>query len=361
MSPIYNFSAGPAMMPQAVLRRAHDEFLSWQQSGINVMEMSHRGRDFMAILEHAEAQLRTLMAIPENYHVLFLQGGATLQFSAIPLNLLADNQQADYFHTGQWSEKAIAEARRYCQVNIVAQVDHTNQPYAIPAEKQWQFNPDAAYVHYTANETIDGIEFDTIPDSGDVPLVVDLSSTILSRPIDVSRFGLIYAGAQKNIGPAGLTVVIVRDDLLGRSLPAIPAILDYQRQVKYGSMYNTPPTYAIYLAGLVFDWLMAQGGLNAMAAMNARKANSLYDYIDQSDFYHNSVAVAHRSWMNIPFTLSESSLDAAFLAEAEQQQLIALKGHRSIGGMRASIYNAMPEAGVAALIAFMTEFAQRHQ
>ncbi len=360
MSRVYNFSAGPAMIPPAVLQQAQQEFLDWHGSGMNIMEMSHRGKEFTDVAQRAEASLRRLMTIPDNYKVLFLQGGATAQFSAIPMNLLRGKTSADYFNTGQWSKKAIAEAARYCDVNIVA-TSEDKKFTTIPDPASWKLNPDAAYVHYTANETIDGLEFDHIPDTGDVPLVVDLSSTILSRPIDVTRFGLIYAGAQKNIGPAGLTLVIVRDDLIGQTIAGTPITFDYKVQADNDSMYNTPPTYALYLAGLVFDWLLGLGGLTAISDINERKANKLYDYIDQSAFYHNPVDKPYRSWMNIPFTLSNPALDNDFLAGAKDAHLLALKGHRSVGGMRASIYNAMPEEGVDALIAFMTEFAQQHQ
>ncbi len=360
MSRLYNFSAGPAMLPEPVLQQAQAELLDWNNTGMSVMEMSHRGKEFTSIAKQAEANLRELMAIPDNYKVLFLQGGATAQFTAIPMNLLRGKTTADYVNTGQWSIKAIEEASRYCDVNVVASAEDSNFT-TVPDFASWTLNPDAAYVHYTANETIGGVEFDYIPDTGDVPLVVDLSSTILSRPIDVSRFALIYAGAQKNIGPAGLTLVIVREDLLGDALPITPICYDYKIQADNDSMYNTPPTYGWYLAGLVFQWLQNLGGLTAMAEINQRKAQKLYDAIDQSGFYHNPVEKHYRSWMNIPFTLSDASLDAAFLAGADQAKLVALKGHRSVGGMRASIYNAMPEQGVDALINYMQEFAHQHR
>ena len=359
MSRVYNFSAGPAMLPEAVLQRAEKEFLDWNNSGMNVMEMSHRGKEFMSIATQAEADLRNVMNIPDNYKVLFLQGGATAQFTAIPMNLLRGKTSADYFNTGQWSKKAIAEAKRYCDVNIVASSEADNFA-TVPDKSTWNLNPDAAYVHYTANETIGGVEFDHIPDTGGVPLVVDLSSTILSRPIDVSRFALIYAGAQKNIGPAGLTLVIVRDDMIGETLPGTPITFDYKVQADNDSMYNTPPTYALYMAGLGFQWLKELGGLAAMGETNQRKAEKLYAAIDNSGFYKNPVTKQYRSWMNIPFTLNNAELDADFLASAKAAGLVTLKGHRSVGGMRASIYNAMPEEGVDALISFMQEFAQQH-
>ncbi len=359
MSDIYNFSAGPAVLPGSVLEQARDELLDWHGSGMSVMEMSHRSKEYLSIAVQAESDLRTLLAIPDNYKVLFLQGGATSQFAMVPMNLLRGRTQADYINTGAWSKKAIAEARRYCEVNVAASSADSSFT-TIPASASWQLNSAAAYVHYTPNETIGGVEFHGIPDTGDVPLVADMSSTILSRPIDVSRYGLIYAGAQKNIGPAGLTVVIVREDLIGTTLPATPSMFDYQAHADNGSMLNTPPTFAWYLAGLVFVWLHEQGGLAAMAEFNRRKAQHLYDAIDGSDFYHSPVDPACRSWMNVPFTLANADLDGEFLAQAKAAGLLNLKGHRSVGGMRASIYNAMPEAGVAALIDFMREFERRH-
>jgi len=326
---------------------------------MSVMEMSHRGKDFVAIAERAEADLRRLMGIPEDYHVLFLQGGATSQFAMVPMNLLRGRGRADYIDTGLWSRKAIKEARRYCEVNVAASSEA--QGYTtIPPRETWRLDPQAAYVHYTPNETIGGVEFHWVPDTGEVPLVADMSSTILSRPVDVSRFGLIYAGAQKNIGPAGLTVVIVRKDLVGETLPGTPTMFDYAAHAEAGSMLNTPPTFAWYLAGLVFQWLLEQGGLEAMAERNRRKAEKLYAAIDASGLYRNPVDPACRSWMNVPFTLADPRLDAAFLAEAEAAGLVALKGHRSVGGMRASIYNAMPEEGVDRLIEFMQDFERRH-
>jgi len=356
----FNFSAGPAILPTAVMERAQQEMLDWSDSGMSVMEMSHRGKEYMSIATKAEKDLREVMRIPDNYKVLFLQGGASAQFAMIPLNLLGDKQSADYLNTGMWSKKAIAEAKRYCSVNVVA--DTSDDGFTtVPAQGQLKLNPDAAYVHYTPNETIGGVEFDYIPETGDVPLVADMSSTILSRPIDVSRFAMIYAGAQKNIGPAGLTIVIIRDDLLGNAAASTPAVFNYETHAANGSMYNTPPTYSWYMAGLVFEWIKEQGGLEAMAVVNKRKADKLYAVIDDSDFYGSPVAKNGRSWMNVPFTLANSDLDADFLAGAAKRGLITLKGHRSVGGMRASIYNAMPEEGVDALVAYMQEFESNQQ
>lgn len=354
----YNFCAGPAALPEAVLQQAQAELLDYHGKGLSVMEMSHRSADYVAIAEQAEQDLRDLMNIPSNYKVLFLQGGASQQFSMIPMNLLRGKSSADYVNTGMWSDKAIKEAKKFCQVNVVAS-DEANNFRAVPAYDTWQINPQAAYLHYTPNETIHGVQFDFIPQS-DVPLVADYSSIILAEPLDVSKFGLIYAGAQKNIGPAGLVVVIVREDLLGDVLKGTPTMLDYKIHADNGSMYNTPSTYAWYLSGLVFKWLKAQGGLQAMAELNQRKAAKLYGAIDNSGgFYANPVAKANRSMMNVPFTLSDANLEKAFLKQAEAQQLLNLAGHRSVGGMRASLYNAVPEAAVDALIDFMADFAQR--
>lgn len=359
MGRVFNFSAGPAMLPTEVLEHARAEMLDYRGTGMSVMEMSHRGRDFMEIAERAEADLRDLMGIGDDYAVLFLQGGATSQFAMVPLNLLGSRDTADYINTGQWSKKAIAEARRFCAVRVAASTEDSGFT-TCPAQEELELNPGAAYVHYTPNETIGGVEFPYVPETGAVPLVADMSSTILSRPIDVSRFGVIYAGAQKNVGPAGLTLVIVRRDLIGEPRQGTPTMFSYRTHAEAGSMFNTPPTYAWYLAGLVFQWLKAQGGLAAMAQINRRKAEKLYAAIDGSDFYHNPVDPACRSWMNVPFTLADPALDKTFLAEAEAAGLKTLKGHRSVGGMRASIYNAMPEAGVDALIAFMEEFERRY-
>jgi len=359
MSRIYNFSAGPAMLPEEVLQQAREEMLEWQGSGMAVMEMSHRGKEFMSIATQAEADLRELLAIPDNYKVMFLQGGASSQFAAVPLNLLRGKSGADYINTGMWSKKAIAEGKRYCNVNVAASSEDSKFT-TIPPQAEWQLKADAAYVHYTPNETIGGVEFHWVPDTGEVPLVADMSSTLMSRPIDVSKFGVIYAGAQKNIGPAGLTVVIVREDLMGEPQSGTPTMFDYKTQAEAESMYNTPPTYAWYLAGLVFQYLKRKGGLQAMAELNKRKADKLYAAIDGSGFYRNPVDKDCRSWMNVPFTLADAELDKTFLAEAGKAGLKTLSGHRSVGGMRASIYNAMPEAGVDALVDFMKDFAQRN-
>lgn len=359
MSRVYNFSAGPAALPQEVLQQAKDNMLEWQGSGMSVMEMSHRGKEFTSIATEAEADLRELMVIPDNYKVMFLQGGASSQFAAIPMNLLRGKKGADYITTGSWSKKAVAEAKRYCDVNIAASTEESKFT-TTPGQNDLALSSDAAYVHYTPNETIQGVEFPYIPETGDVPLVADMSSTILSRPVDVTKFGMIYAGAQKNIGPAGLTVVILRDDLIEDVLPETPTMFNYATMSDGGSMYNTPPTYGWYLAGLVFKWLKKNGGLHAMAQVNERKAAKLYAAIDDSDFYSNPVAPISRSWMNIPFVLANADLDAAFLSEAKDAGLVTLKGHRSVGGMRASIYNAMPEEGVVALIDFMADFEKRN-
>ncbi|MET0102820.1 MAG: 3-phosphoserine/phosphohydroxythreonine transaminase [Sedimenticola sp.] len=358
MSRVYNFSAGPAALPEDVLKQAQEELLDWHGSGMSVMEMSHRGKEYMSIASEAESDLRELMAIPGNYKVLFLQGGASSQFAMIPLNLLKGKSGADYINTGSWSKKAIAEAKRYCDVNIAGA--SPDGQFTVPAQEALSLNGDAAYVHYTPNETIQGIEFPYVPETGDVPLVADFSSTIISRPVDVSRYGIIYAGAQKNIGPAGLTVVIVREDLIGGAADNTPTMFNYETHAGADSMYNTPPTYGWYLAGLVFKWIKNNGGLTAMAEVNERKAGALYQAIDDSDFYNNPVDPACRSWMNVPFTLADAELDATFLSEAAEAGLKTLKGHRSVGGMRASIYNAMPEAGVQALIDFMADFEKRN-
>ena len=359
MTRSFNFSAGPAVLPEAVLNRAREELLDWDGHGYSVMEASHRGPGFKAVAERAESDLRALLEIPANYRVLFVQGGATLQFAAVPLNLSSADDVADYVVTGSWGKKAVKEAGRYLNAHVAA--DAADSGYTrIPAAAAWQRSSSAAYLHYTPNETIGGVEFHEVPEVSDVPLVADMSSTILSRPIPVERFGVIYAGAQKNIGPAGLALVIVRDDLLGRSRPETPSVLDYQTMAEAESMLNTPPTFAWYMAGLVFSWLREQGGLTAMAEHNQRKAKALYGAIDGSDFYSNPVNPANRSWMNIPFTLARPELDSVFLKEAAQAGLVNLKGHRSAGGMRASIYNAMPQAGVDALVAFMAEFERRH-
>ncbi|MCU7933331.1 MAG: 3-phosphoserine/phosphohydroxythreonine transaminase [Candidatus Thiodiazotropha sp. (ex Dulcina madagascariensis)] len=355
MSRVFNFSAGPAMLPEAVLQQAKEELLDWRGSGMSVMEMSHRGKAFMSIAGQAETDLRALMDVPDNYKVLFLQGGASSQFAMVPMNLTRDKRKVDYINTGSWSKKAIAEARRYADVNLAATTEGSKFT-TTPGQTDLQLSGDAAYVHYTPNETIQGVEFPYTPETGAVPLVADFSSSILSRPVDVSEYGIIYAGAQKNIGPAGLTLVIVREDLIGDAVEGTPAMFQYATHSESGSMYNTPPTFGWYLAGLVLKWLQERGGLVGMAAINQRKAQALYDAIDASDFYANPVDPASRSRMNIPFTLADPSLDSKFLQEADAAGLKTLKGHRSVGGMRASIYNAMPEAGVKALIDFMAEF-----
>ncbi|MGH8505462.1 MAG: 3-phosphoserine/phosphohydroxythreonine transaminase, partial [Stenotrophobium sp.] len=334
MSRIFNFSAGPATLPEAVLKQVQAEMLDWNGTGMSVMEMSHRGKPFMSIVQAAEKNLRELMQIPDNYKVLFLQGGATAQFTYIPMNLLHGKAGADYIVTGAWSQKAAKEAGKYCKVNVAAN-GSAGKFTAIPERASWKLDKDAAYVHYTPNETIHGVEFSDVPETNGVPLVADFSSTILSRPVDVSKFGLIYAGAQKNIGPSGVTIVIVRDDLIGQALPTTPGIFDYKQMAENESMLNTPPCFAWYVAGLVFKLLLDQGGLKAVAERNARKAGLLYDYIDATPFYTNPVAVADRSWMNVPFTLPKEELDAEFLKGATATGLSGLKGHRSVGGMRA--------------------------
>ena len=359
MDRIFNFSAGPATLPLEVLEKARDELTNWHGSGMSVMEMSHRGKEYMSIHAEAEADLRTLLGIPANYKVLFLQGGATAQFAMVPMNLLRGKAAADYLNTGEWSKKAIKEAKKFGQVNIVASSEDKNFSYA-PAFSTWTLDPNAAYVHITSNETIGGVEIFDTPDTGNVPLVADMSSNILSRPIDVSKYGLIYAGAQKNIGPAGVTVVIVREDLLGQTVPGTPTVFDYKVQAEAESMYNTPPTYGIYIAGLVFKHLLAKGGLVAMEAQNRAKAKLIYDLLDASSLYQSPVALENRSLMNIPFTLKDAALDEDFLKQAKAAGLVQLKGHKSVGGMRASIYNAMPVEGVKALVAFMQNFEKTH-
>ncbi|MGB1952030.1 MAG: 3-phosphoserine/phosphohydroxythreonine transaminase [Marinobacter sp.] len=357
MSRAYNFCAGPATLPESVLRQARDEMLDWRGTGMSVMEMSHRSDEFVEIAETAEKDLRELAGISSDYAVLFMQGGASSQFATIPLNLLGDKSSADYINTGIWSKKAIAEASRYGQVNVAASSEASGFT-TIPDQSGWNTRNDAAYLHYTPNETIGGLEYDFVPDSGSVPLVADMSSNMLSRPLDVSKFGVIYAGAQKNIGPSGLVVVIIRKDLLGKARKETPTMMNYQVIADNDSMYNTPATYSWYLAGLVFQWLKAQGGVKAMGETNLRKAQKLYGFIDANDFYANPIDPRFRSWMNVPFTLADDGLNDEFLRGAGARGLLNLKGHRSVGGMRASLYNAMPEAGVDALIAYMTEFAR---
>ena len=356
---VHNFAAGPATLPLEVLERARDEMTDWQGSGMSVMEVSHRSKAFVAVAQEAEADLRALLAIPSNYKVLFLQGGATGQFAAIPLNLTTPESVIDVINTGAWSKKAIGEAKKYCKVNVAA--DEAGSNYStVPEQAALKLTPNAAYLHYTPNETIGGVEFPYVPSSGSVPLVADMSSTILSRPIEVPKFALIYAGAQKNIGPSGLCVVIVRDDLIGKARAGTPSIFDYDAMARDGSMLNTPPTFGIYFAGLVFKWLKQLGGLAAVAERNREKARRLYAAIDGSGYYKNPIAVNARSWMNIPFTIPNPDLEKAFVSEAAKAGLVNLEGHRSVGGMRASIYNAMPLAGVDALIAFMTDFQKRN-
>ncbi|MBJ6138134.1 3-phosphoserine/phosphohydroxythreonine transaminase [Marinobacter litoralis] len=355
MSRAFNFCAGPATLPEAVLKQAETELLNWRGTGMSVMEMSHRSDEFVSIAETAEKDLRELAGISDDYAVLFMQGGASSQFASIPLNLLGENATADYVSTGIWSKKAIAEAKRFGNINVAASSEDSGFT-TIPDQSSWATSADAAYLHYTPNETIGGLEYDFVPDSGSVPLVADMSSTILSRPLDVSKFGLIYAGAQKNIGPSGLVVVIVRKDLLGKARKETPTMMNYQVIADNGSMYNTPATYSWYLAGLVFKWLKEQGGVQAMGEINARKASKLYGFIDDSDFYANPIDRRFRSWMNIPFTLGDDALNGEFLKGANARGLLNLAGHRSVGGMRASLYNAMPEAGVDALIEYMAEF-----
>lgn len=359
MTQIYNFSAGPAVLPKPVLERAQAEMLDWHGSGMSVMEMSHRGKEFTSILAKTETDLRTLLSIPGNYKVLFLQGGAIAENAIIPLNLL-NGGEADYAVTGAWSKRSVDDASAYGKINVVASSEADKFTY-VPAFSSWEMNKNAAYLHICTNETINGVEFDGIPEAGDVPIVADMSSHILSRPIDVSKYGVIYGGAQKNIGPAGLCIVIVREDLLGRASKLTPAVFNWKLQAENQSMINTPPTYSIYIAGLVFEWLLAQGGVAAIEKINIAKAKLIYDYIDSTDFYANNIAINNRSRMNIPFSLRDESLNDAFLKGAEANGLLQLKGHRMVGGMRASIYNAMPMAGVQALVSYMQDFESKHQ
>ena len=354
MTQTYNFSAGPAMLPIQVLQKIQQELIEYENSKASVMEISHRGVDFMEAAQKSEKDLRDLLKIPSNYKVLFLQGGASSQFSMVPINLLRGKSKASYANTGHWSVKAIAEGRRYCDVHVCTDSSE-NKFTDIEDFKNWNIEPDSAYLHYTPNETIAGLEFDYIPDV-DIPLVADMSSTILSREIDVSKYGVIYAGAQKNIGPAGLTIVIVREDLIGNVVSGQPKLFDYSTQAKNESMFNTPATFPWYVAGRVFEWLKEQGGLSAIQKINQTKAQTLYNAIDTSDFYSNPVSIRYRSWMNVPFLLADDSLNGLFLERAKEADLLALKGHRSVGGMRASIYNAMPQEGVDALVNFMNDF-----
>lgn len=359
MTQVYNFSAGPAMLPVEVLRRAEQELRNWHGLGTSVMEISHRSKEFIQVADEAEQDLRDLLKIPSNYKVLFCHGGARAQFAAVPLNLLGTQQSADYVDGGYWAECAIKEAKKYCTPNTIDIATKVDGLRGVLPMKEWALNNDAAFVHYCPNETIDGIAIDEMPNFGDKVVVADYSSTILSRPIDVSRFGVIYAGAQKNIGPAGLTLVIVREDLLGRARKELPSILDYKVLAENDSMFNTPPTFAWYLSGMVFKWLKEQGGLLEMQKRNQAKAELLYGAVDNSSFYRNDVALANRSWMNVPFQLADDGLDKLFLEESQAAGLHALKGHRIVGGMRASIYNAMPLAGVKALVDFMADFERR--
>ena len=356
---VFNFSAGPAVLPEEVLRRAAEEMLDWHGSGMSVMEMSHRGKEFIGIAHKAESDLRSLLAIPGNYKVLFLQGGAIAENALVPMNLLRGRTAADYVNTGEWSTKSIREARKYTTVGIAASSEDRKFTY-VPPQASWTLTSGAAYVHVCTNETIGGVEYHWTPDTGDVPLVADMSSHLLSRAVDVARYGVIYGGAQKNMGPAGLTVVIVRDDLLDRALPITPSAFHWKAQAEADSMLNTPPTYAIYIAGLVFEWALAQGGIAALEARNVAKAAVLYDYLDRSAFYVNPVQKEDRSRMNVPFRLRDASLDGAFLKGAEARGMVQLKGHRSVGGMRASIYNAMPIEGVRALVDYMADFERTH-
>ncbi|HWY24205.1 MAG TPA: 3-phosphoserine/phosphohydroxythreonine transaminase [Nevskia sp.] len=357
MTRIFNFSAGPATLPLSVLQQVQSELLDWHGSGMSVMEMSHRDKDFMSIAAEAEKDLRELLKVPAGYKVLFMQGGAMGQFAAVPMNLLRGKTAADYVVTGSWSAKAIKEVARYAKGNTAAKPAEGKFNH-IPERSGWKLDPDAAYLYYTTNETIEGVEFNWVPEAGKVPLVADHSSNFLSRPIDVSKHGLIYAGAQKNAGPAGITMVIVREDLLGQALPTTPSVFDYKQMADNESMLNTPPCFAWYVCGLVFKWMKSEGGLEKIAERNQRKAALLYDLIDSNPFYRNPVAKADRSRMNVVFTLANAELDAEFLKGAVKAGMPGLKGHRSVGGMRASIYNAMSEAGVQALAEYMKEFAR---
>jgi phosphoserine aminotransferase len=359
MTRVFNFSAGPAALPESVLERAAEEMLDWHGSGMSVMEMSHRGKEFISIHAKAESDLRELLGVASNYKVLFLQGGAIAENAIVPMNLLRGKPSADYIDTGEWSKKSIKEAKKYAAINVAASSSATGYD-RVPAREGWRLDPDAAYVHVCSNETIGGVEYHFTPEVGSVPLVADMSSTLMSRPVEVAKYGCIYAGAQKNIGPAGVTIVIVRDDLIGQPHPLLPSAFDYKQQAENDSMLNTPPTYAIYIAGLVFEWLKERGGLAAMAEHNRRKAALLYDCLDSSGFYASPVQRDSRSLMNVPFKLKDEALDAAFLKGAEARGMVQLKGHRSVGGMRASIYNAVPIEAVQALVAYMKEFEARH-
>ncbi len=363
---VFNFSAGPAVLPKEVLQQAAAEMLDWHGSGMSVMEMSHRGKEFISIYEQAERDLRELLAVPDNYKILFMQGGALAENAIVPMNLIGRKAQPatiDFIDTGSWSAKSIKEAKKYANVNVAAS-GAAGKYGAIPARSSWQLSRDAAYVHICSNETIDGVEYHAVPDiaadTGGAPLVADMSSNILSRVIDVAKYGVIYAGAQKNIGPAGVTIVIVRDDLIGHALPVCPSAFDWRLVAENHSMYNTPPTYGIYIAGLVFQWLKRNGGVAAIELQNIAKADLLYDYLDASSLFANRIAKECRSRMNVPFFLRDEALNDAFLAGAKERSLLQLKGHKSVGGMRASIYNAMPIEGVRALVDYLKEFEKKH-
>jgi phosphoserine aminotransferase len=361
MRNVFNFSAGPAMLPEEVLLSAQAEMLDWQGTGMSIMELGHRGHEFKQVAEQAEADLRELMSIPKHYHVLFLAGGATTQFAMVPINLMGNKKKADYIDTGIWSKKAIDEAKRYGTVNIAAYLGHKDHQAYIPHQDQWNMSNDAAYVHYTPNETIEGVEFNWIPQTGNVPLVADMSSMILSRPVDVTQYGVIYAGAQKNMGQAGITVAIIREDLIQEPFPMTPTLYSYKIQAEHHSFYNTPPTYSWYIAGLVFAWMKRHGGVATFYELNKRKASKLYQFIDQHpEFYSCHIHPECRSLMNIVFTMRDEKLIDLFLKESDKAGLTNLKGHRVVGGLRASIYNSMPEAGVDALIDFMQHFAKQH-
>lgn len=362
MRKVYNFSPGPAMLPEEVLRQAQAELLDWQGTGMSIMELGHRGPEFQAMAQQVEADLRELMSIPKHYQIFFLSGGATAQFAMVPINLMGKKKKADYIDTGIWSKKAIAEAKRYGEVNIAACTKEHHQLAYIPHQSEWQLSEDAAYVHYTPNETIEGIEFHFVPQTGEIPLVADMSSMILSRPIDVNEYGLIYAGAQKNMGQAGLTIVIIRNDLIQESPAFSPTLYQYKTHAEHHSFYNTPPTFAWYLSGLVFAWMKRHGGVKSFYAINQRKAKKLYDYIDQHpEFYHCFIHPECRSMMNVVFNLPDENLNHLFLEKAHQVGLTNLKGHRMVGGLRASIYNAMPEEGVDALLNFMDDFKSKNR
>lgn len=360
MRKILNFSAGPAMVPEEVLKQAQAEFLNWHDTGMSIMELGHRGPEFKEVAEQTEADLRELMTIPKNYHVFFLPGGATAQFAMVPLNLYGDKKTADYIDTGIWSKKAIDEAKRYGSANVAAGITYQNDLINIPTQDTWKLHDDAAYLHYTPNETIEGIEFHWVPEVGPVPLVADMSSMILSRPVDVTQYGVIYAGAQKNLGQAGVTIVIVREDLIKEPMPHTPTLYSYKTHADHHSFYNTPPTFSWYLTGLVLKWMKQQGGVEKFYAMNQRKATKLYQFIDKDNFYINCIHPDCRSQMNVVFTLHDANLDKTFLTESAQAGLTNLRGHRVVGGMRASLYNAMSEQDVDRLVEFMADFAKRN-